>query len=113
MSGAATLQPVGSTPPKRLTCAEYLSLEESSEDKHEYLRGEVWAMAGGTPEHGRIQANLIREIGNALGRRPCVVFSSDVRVHIDASDRTTFRTSRSCGKREASNIEPHAIRTPS
>lgn len=101
------------TAPKRLTYAEYLSLEESSEDKHEYLRGEVWAMAGGTPEHGRIQANLIREIGNALGRRPCVVFSSDVRVRIDASDRTTYPDlSVVCGKREVAKIDPLAITNP-
>lgn len=70
-------------------------------------------MAGGTPEHGRIQANLIREIGNALGRRPCVVFSSDVRVRIDASDRTTYPDlSVVSGKREVSRIDPHAITNP-
>lgn len=104
---------MATVPVQRLAYAEYVALEATSDVKHEYLRGEVWAMAGGTPEHGRVQANLIREIGLALGRRPCVVFSSDVRVRIDASDRTTYPDlSVVCGKREVSKIDPHAIVNP-
>jgi Uma2 family endonuclease len=35
----------------RYTLAEYLALEPSSNVKHEYLDGQIYAMAGGTPEH--------------------------------------------------------------
>lgn len=34
-----------SAPRLRLTHAEYLELERTSIERHEYLRGEVWAMA--------------------------------------------------------------------
>ena len=33
----------------RMTYAEYLAAEAASDIRHEYLNGEVWAMAGGTP----------------------------------------------------------------
>ncbi len=96
-----------------LTHDEYLALEAKSVEKHQYLRGEVWAMAGGTPEHGRLQANLIREIGNALGTRPCALFTSDVRVRVDATDRTTYPDLFVvCGPRSTSPVDPNAITNP-
>jgi len=74
----------------RLTYAQYLELERSSETKHEYLRGEVFAMAGGTPEHSRLAANVIGELRAALRGRPCAVFTSDARVRIEETDRATY-----------------------
>jgi Uma2 family endonuclease len=74
----------------RMSYADYLALEERSETKHEYLRGEVWAMAGGTLEHARLTAACIAALGGALRGRPCVVYSSDVRVRIAATDRATY-----------------------
>jgi hypothetical protein len=46
-----------------MTYAEYLAAEAASDTKHEYLRGEVFAMAGGTPTHAR----LAMAVGIALG----------------------------------------------
>ncbi len=46
-----------------VTYAEYLAREATSEVKHEFLRGDVWAMAGGTPSHARLCAALSRVIG--------------------------------------------------
>ena len=42
----------------RHTLDEYLRLEDMSNVRHEYLDGEIYGMAGGTPEHGRIAANI-------------------------------------------------------
>ncbi|MSP62493.1 MAG: Uma2 family endonuclease, partial [Myxococcales bacterium] len=66
----------------RMSYAEYLASEEKSAVKHAYLRGEVYAMAGGTPEHARLAAATISELTKALAGRPCVVFTSDLRVRI-------------------------------
>jgi hypothetical protein len=44
-----------------MTYAEYVAAEASSETKHEWLRGEVFAMAGGTPE--RIEVHRLNEAG--------------------------------------------------
>lgn len=99
--------------PPRVTYAEYLATEEKSETKHEYLRGEVWAMAGGTIEHGRLQVNVTGELRNALRRRPCIVLSSDVRVRIDATDRSTYPdASIVCGERKISPDDPDGVTNP-
>ena len=68
----------------RMSYVEYLELERTSEVRHEYLRGEVFAMAGGTPEHARLAANIIGQLTAALRGRPCSVFTSDARVRIEA-----------------------------
>ena len=73
-----------------MSYAQYLELEARSDVKHEYLRGDVWAMAGGTPRHGRLAARITSELGNALKGRPCVVYSSDVRIRIESTDRSTY-----------------------
>ena len=41
----------------RFTPSEYLEWEEKQEFRHEYIDGEVYAMTGGTVNHGRIAAN--------------------------------------------------------
>ena len=41
-----------------MTYAEYLALEDVSPERHEYLRGEVYAMSGGTPEHAALEAAI-------------------------------------------------------
>ena len=46
-----------------ISYAEYLTAESASETRHEFLNGEVWAMAGGTPEHSALAAAMIRELG--------------------------------------------------
>ena len=51
-----------------MTYAEYLAAERLSDVKHEYAAGEVWAMAGGTSEHGRLQANVMRQIAKSGAR---------------------------------------------
>ncbi|EYF08076.1 Uma2 family endonuclease [Chondromyces apiculatus] len=73
-----------------LTFAEYLAREEESETKHEFLEGAIHAMPGGTPERGLICANIIGELGVQLRGRPCRVYTSDVRVRVQATGLTTY-----------------------
>ena len=96
-----------------MTYAEYLEFERASELKHEYLRGEVFAMAGGTPEHARLAANVIGELRNALRGRPCSVFTSDARVRIAVTDRATYPdVTVVCGRLEHAPDDPDAIINP-
>jgi Uma2 family endonuclease len=71
------------------TQEEYLELEESGDTKFEFFDGEVFAMAGGTPDHSLIAANLIRQFGNALAPQGCYVFTSDLRLKVEASGLCT------------------------
>ena len=60
--------------------AEYLRFELTAEVRHEFDRGLVTAMAGGTAEHSQIKSDLVRELGNALAPHGCSYFDSDMRV---------------------------------
>jgi len=93
--------------------ADYLAEEAKSLEKHEYLRGDVWAMAGGTPEHGRLAMSVGAALRDALKGKPCVVYSSDVRIRIQATDRSTYPDlSVVCGKEQRASDDDEAIINP-
>jgi Uma2 family endonuclease len=70
-----------SAQPKPLyTEEEYLALERSADERHEYLDGEVYAMAGESPEHGVISTNLIAALVTHLRGKDCRTFTKDVKV---------------------------------
>jgi hypothetical protein len=62
----------------RMSYAEYLALEATRDIRHEYSKGEVFAMAGGTITHRALTAAVTAALSNALHGRPCRVLSSDV-----------------------------------
>lgn len=69
----------------------YLATErECVDDKHEYVAGQVFAMAGATFNHNLITANLVRRLGNQLEGRPCTVLTSDMRVRIETADACVY-----------------------
>ena len=75
---------------RKLTEAEYLALERAAESKSEFFDGEMFAMAGGSPMHALIAANLIRELGMKLKGRPCKPFTSDLRLKVEATGLLTY-----------------------
>ncbi|EIC22935.1 Uma2 family endonuclease [Thiorhodovibrio frisius] len=62
--------------------ADYLEYERKAETKSEYVAGEIFAMAGASPEHNLIVGNLVAELNLALRKRPCRVYPSDLRVQV-------------------------------
>ncbi len=77
-------------PKKLLTPQEYLAQERFAEFRSEYYRGEVFAMAGASPEHTLAKDNLAREAGTQLKNGPCLVMTSDMRVKVDATGLYTY-----------------------
>lgn len=77
-------------PRHRHSFLDYLQVEEMSTVKHEYLDGEIWAMAGGTPEHAALCAAVIVLIGARLRGGPCRVYTSDLRVRVRATGLATY-----------------------
>lgn len=65
-----------------MTYAEYCLAERQASAKHEYLRGEVFAMVGGTPEYGALAIRIGAISSRELAGRACRVYSSDVRIRI-------------------------------
>lgn len=66
--------------------AEYLAMEAEARERHEYVAGEAYAMAGGSQRHNRIALNLAAILLGKLSGRPCQVFMSDVKLHVAAAD---------------------------
>ncbi len=62
--------------------AEYLAGEKIAEIKHEYIDGEVFAMAGASASHNRISLNVARKFGNHLEGKPCQPYISDMKVNV-------------------------------
>lgn len=77
-------------PIARMSYAEYLAFEARGSTKHEFINGEVFAMAGGTIEHGALAVAISTALSNALQGRPCRVLSSDVRVRVQATGIATY-----------------------
>ena len=71
------------TQPK-LTLEAYLAWENEQTEKHEFHRGEIFAMVGARRTHGCVVANLMRHFGNQLAGSPCRAFSDGMKVEIAA-----------------------------
>ncbi|AKJ26847.1 Uma2 family endonuclease [Caldimonas brevitalea] len=69
-------------PVHTLTLTEFLEWENEQPDRHEFFRGETFAMVGGRRGRGRVIANLMRHLGNHLDESPCQVFSENMKVQV-------------------------------
>jgi Uma2 family endonuclease len=70
---------------------DYLAGEPLGEVRHEYIGGEVHAMAGGSREHNRLALNLATALDAHLGAgSPCQVYSMDVKVRLVISGEDIF-----------------------
>lgn len=65
-----------------MTPDEFLAWEREQTERHVYIRGEVFGMAGGSPRHSRIAARLIARLDAALVGKPCDVHTSDLRLGV-------------------------------
>ena len=70
-----------------LTPEEYLQLEAKSDIKHEYIDGEIYAMAGATDTHVTIAGNIFALLLSHLRGSGCRVYISDMKVRIEAQNR--------------------------
>jgi Uma2 family endonuclease len=94
--------------PAHFTVDEYLRLEAGSVQRHEYRDGQIIAMAGGTPDHSLIIANLIGELRNRLRGKPCRVYDSNLRVRIPRTPLYTYPdASVICGPLEFDAQDPN------
>ncbi len=70
--------------------SDYLAFEEASNTKHEFLNGEIYGMAGGTPEHAALSVAVSSALLAQLRGGPCRVYSSDLRVRVLATGLATY-----------------------
>jgi Uma2 family endonuclease len=67
---------------KIISEAEYLAFEEKSKIKHEFMDGEIFAMAGASRRHNLAATNVSSELSVKLRETDCEVYASDFRVKI-------------------------------
>lgn len=66
-----------------ITLEEYIEGEKESNVKHEYVDGQVYAMAGASDKHNRISLNIAARLNNRLSGNRCETFVSDMKVVIE------------------------------
>lgn len=74
---------------REFTMEEYIALEEGSNVKHEFYRGEIFMMSGPKADHNIISVNLLFHLRDRL-RGKCDVFNSDQRVFVEANSLITY-----------------------
>ena len=72
------------------TYAQYVALEMESSTRHEFFDGEIYSMAGGSDEHAALAMRIGWSLINAVGDRPCRVYSSDLRIYVEAARMAAF-----------------------
>jgi len=65
---------------------DYLAWEAAQAEKHEYIAGEVFAMAGASDAHVTIAGNLFSALRTQLRGKPCRVYIADMKLHVEAAD---------------------------
>jgi Uma2 family endonuclease len=68
------------------TYDDYLEWEQRQPERHEYVRGEVFAMAGTTDRHNEISGNFYTLLRQHLRGAPCRAYMADVKVRVEAAD---------------------------
>lgn len=103
------MRPVVNRP---ITSAEYPALERASETKNELVNGQIVAMSGASPVHNLITMNLGRWLGDLLEGKPCVVASSDQRVHVPATGLFAYPYLTVCDRPELHPEDDHTLVNP-
>jgi Uma2 family endonuclease len=69
--------------PDYLSLEDYLIQEEKSQIKHEYIDGEIFAMAGASDAHVTISLNLASALRNHVRGKGCRVYMADMKAYIE------------------------------
>ena len=99
---------------QKISIEEYLEIENASPEKHEYYRGEVFAMSGAKVPHVRITDNILTALKHKLKGKPCQPFGSDLRIHVEANTLFTYPDiSIICGDIISLNNDDYNVINPS
>jgi Uma2 family endonuclease len=83
-------EPISEYANQKISIEEYLAFDRGAQEKHEYYKGEVFAMSGAGKRHNIISSNLIISIGNLLKGKSCFPYGSDMRLHIPQNSLITY-----------------------
>jgi len=97
---------------KKWTVEDYLAFERASEEKHEYLAGDIYLMTGASRKHNLIGVNLARILGTQLLGRSCEAYINDMRVRVSAKNYTYPDFKVVCSTPEFEDAEVDTLLNP-
>lgn len=104
---------MASRPPVNYSFREYVAHDAASSTKHEYLDGQIYAMAGGSPEHSALIASVSAHLSNQVRGGSCRVHSSDLRIRVSDTGLATYPdVVVVCGPWERDPEDGHTIVNP-
>jgi len=97
----------------RLSPEEYLEIERAAEFRSEYYNGRMYAKASGSYPHAILIANFAFALRSELGKRRCLVTTSDLRVRVDPGGLYTYPdVVVVCGQPKYADSHPDTLLNP-
>ena len=104
---------MSTAPTRRVTAEEYLAFEREAEAHHEFINGQIVAMAGGTRRHARICDNVLIATQTRLRRTNCESYSANLRVKIEETGNYTYPDlSIVCGEQRFEDLREDTLLNP-
>ena len=98
---------------QKISIEEYLEMENAADEKHEYYKGEIFAMSGAKVSHVIISDNILTVLKQKLKGKSCKPFGSDLRIHIEANTLFTYPDiSIICGEIITLNNDDYNVLNP-
>lgn len=98
--------------PEHYTVEEYLYWERIADVRHEYYDGQIVMMAGGSPRHSLLGANLIAEFHRAVSGSGCRVYTSDLKIRSSPSQFVYPDVTVVCGELQFHDAERDVVTNP-
>lgn len=98
---------------RTITLPEYLAQERESPTRNELVNGRIYAMAGASPVHNQITANLTGLVWSHLRASACRPYGSDLRVGVPETGSYTYPDlSIACAPQEFDPEDPNTLVNP-
>ncbi|MFK7848322.1 MAG: Uma2 family endonuclease [Rhodothermales bacterium] len=98
---------------QHLSLTEYTAIEQETGIRYEFHDGHIYAMAGGTLNHGLICGNIFGELRSSLQGADCTALSSEIKLRIAQTNSYVYPDAMAvCGGLEAEKEEIGAISNP-
>jgi Uma2 family endonuclease len=95
-----------------ITPEQYLELERQADTKSEYFAGEIFAMAGASPEHSLITVNVTIALGPQLRDTPCTMYNNDMKVRVTEDLYVYPDVTVVCGEAQFAGEEREVLLNP-
>jgi len=96
-----------------VTVEEWRKLESRSHDiKHEYIDGQIYAMAGGSRAHSFVAVNMVTLLNAKFGAGPCIAYNSDAAVRLSPARYTYPDVTITCDECDQATPDEREIQAP-